>query len=135
MTFHLNEKPVDICQTIQLTNVSESNLAYKVFKLIMKYYLRYINVSYMKNKKIKITSPDKFRVKPGTGVIEKSSSVQIMINYLKEFHNSNANSRDKFLILWTPITEKLSSNELNEFWKNAIQQKNNVFEHKYVFIV
>jgi hypothetical protein len=53
-----------------------------------------------------------------------------MINYLKEYHNSNTNSRDKFLILWTPIAEKLSSNELNEFWKHAIQQKNNVFEHK-----
>jgi hypothetical protein len=33
--------------------------------------------------KIKITSPDKFRVKPGTGIINPSTSAQIMISFLK----------------------------------------------------
>jgi hypothetical protein len=48
----------------------------------------------------------------------------------KEFHNSVSNNRDKFLILWTPINEKIASNELNEFWKQVMLKKHNIHEHK-----
>ena len=45
-------------------------------------------IYYLIKIKIKITSPDKFRVKPGTGIITPTSTVQIMINFLKGyFHN------------------------------------------------
>ena len=85
---------------------------------------------FFKQKKIKITSPDKFRVKPGTGILQPDNSVQIMINFLKEYHNSTSNHRDKFLILWAPIDEKVRPNELNEFWKQATTNKTNISEHK-----
>ena len=84
----------------------------------------------LSNLKIKITSPDKFRVKPGTGIIEKSGTVQITINYLKEYHTSVANNRDKFLILWTPINDKLQQSELSDFWKQMIHKKENLNDHK-----
>jgi len=57
----VTDAKADITQYIRLVNNSSSYLAYK----------------------IKITSPDKFRVKPGTGVIETGGNAQIMINYLK----------------------------------------------------
>jgi biopolymer transport protein ExbD len=40
-------------------------------------------------KKIKITSPDKFRVKPGTGIINPASTAQITISFLKGKNLSN----------------------------------------------
>ena len=61
LVFQVGDGKSDITQHIKLTNTSGVLLAYK----------------------IKITSPDKFRVKPGTGIIETSSCAQIMINYLK----------------------------------------------------
>ena len=59
--FNVTDATSDITQFLRLANNSASYLAYK----------------------IKITSPDKFRVKPGTGVIESGGNAQIMINYLK----------------------------------------------------
>lgn len=108
LIFNVTDGKQDITQFIKLTNTSDKHLAYK----------------------IKITSPDKFRVKPGTGIIPTSSNAQIMINFLKEFHNSSTNHRDKFLILWSPIDEKLQASDLSEFWKQATQTKQNISEHK-----
>jgi hypothetical protein len=59
--FILNDNKTDLIQYLNLTNTSGFSLAYK----------------------IKITSPDKFRVKPGSGIIEPSQSLQILINFLK----------------------------------------------------
>jgi hypothetical protein len=59
--FEITEGKADISGNIKLTNNSTGPIAYK----------------------IKITSPDKFRVKPGTGIIKKESSAQIVINFLK----------------------------------------------------
>ena len=103
----------DITQHIKLTNPTDTVLAYK----------------------IKITSPDKFRVKPGTGLIEPSGSVQITVNFLKEFHSSTANNRDKFLILWTQADEKVQASELNDFWKQCVQKKVHIKEHKIKCVI
>jgi len=108
LVFNVTDSKQDITRFIKLTNTSDSYLAYK----------------------IKITSPDKFRVKPGTGIIPTSSNAQIMINFLKEYHNTVPNHRDKFLILWTTIDEKLNPSDLNEFWKQATAKKQNINEHK-----
>lgn len=108
LIFNVTDARQDITQFIKLTNTSKSCLAYK----------------------IKITSPDKFRVKPGTGIIPTSSNAQIMINFLKEFQNSVTNHRDKFLILWTVIDESLQTSDLNDFWKQASLKKQNINEHK-----
>lgn len=108
LLFNVTDCKQDITQFIKLTNTSDGYLAYK----------------------IKITSPDKFRVKPGTGIIPTAANAQIMINFLKEFHNSVNNHRDKFLILWTPIDKKLQASDLNEFWKQAVTNKKNINEHK-----
>jgi hypothetical protein len=106
--FEVVESKTDIVRQIKLKNAGEGTLAYK----------------------IKITSPDKFRVKPGTGLIEAGASVQITINFLKEFHASPTNHRDKFLILWTPCEQKIQASELNEFWKQCVLKKVAIKEHK-----
>ncbi len=103
-----DSKATDVTRHIKLTNSGQGILAYK----------------------IKITSPDKFRVKPGTGILEPGASVQITINFLKEFHTSPSNNRDKFLILWTPTEEKMQVSELNEFWKQCVLKKVAIKEHK-----
>ncbi|CAF0743056.1 unnamed protein product [Brachionus calyciflorus] len=113
LTFNIDDGKTDIIQYIKLINNTEFNLAYK----------------------IKITSPDKFRVKPGTGLISGSGTAQIMVNFLKEYQTSNSNQRDKFLILWTQVDEKMQTNELNEFWKQVSQKKSNINEHKVKCIV
>lgn len=59
--FILNDNKTDLIQYLNLTNTSGFSLAYK----------------------IKITSPDKFRVKPGCGIIEPWQSLQVLINFLK----------------------------------------------------
>ncbi|RNA36025.1 Motile sperm domain-containing 2, partial [Brachionus plicatilis] len=103
----------DIIQHIQLKNNSKSSLAYK----------------------IKITSPDKFRVKPGTGIIPNSGSVQVMVNFLKDYHLSSNSHKDKFLILWTEVGEKVQTSELNDFWKQASLKKENIQDHKMKCVV
>lgn len=108
LTFNVTDGKQDITRFIKLTNTSEQYLAYK----------------------IKITSPDKFRVKPGTGIIPVGGNASIMINFLKEFHNSVVNHRDKFLILWVPIDKELESTNLTEFWKQSVAKKLNINEHK-----
>jgi hypothetical protein len=113
LMFNVTDGKADITQYIKLTNTAGLTLAYK----------------------IKITSPDKFRVKPGTGIIEKAGTVQIMINYLKEYHNSATSHRDKFLILWTPINSKIQQSELSEFWKQVILKKENLNDHKVKCLV
>ncbi len=108
LSFDVTDAKMDITGFIKLTNNSEGFIAYK----------------------IKITSPDKFRVKPGTGIIPVGANASIMINFLKEFQNSVSNHRDKFLILWAPIDETLRAGDLNEFWKQIAAKKQNVNEHK-----
>lgn len=114
LLFKVTDLKSDITEYIKLTNnTTSTSLAYK----------------------IKITSPDKFRVKPGTGIIQPSTSVQIMINFLKEYHNSSSNHRDKFLILWTQVDDKVRANELNDFWKQVTGSKANINEHKVKCII
>ena len=52
------------------------------------------------------------------------------IFYIKEYHNSSSNHRDKFLILWTQVDDKVRANELNDFWKQVTGSKANINEHK-----
>jgi len=49
---------------------------------------------------------------------------------MKEYHNSSSNHRDKFLILWTQVDDKVRANELNDFWKQVTGSKANINEHK-----
>jgi hypothetical protein len=48
---------------------------------------------------------------------------------------NSSNQRDKFLILWSPIDEKLTTNDLSEFWKTISTKKLQVNEHKVKCII
>ena len=66
---------------------------------------------------IKTTSPEKFRVRPSTGILVPSASVIISVVLQPDFQFP-ALSRDKFLVMNLPVeSADLTSQELAELWK------------------
>lgn len=73
------------------------------------------NISY----KIKTTSPEKFRVRPSTGVLAPTETVAISV-VLQPGYQMAGLSRDKFLIMNLPVeTSEMSPQELAELWKQT----------------
>ncbi|GLG92527.1 Uncharacterized protein GBIM_00206 [Gryllus bimaculatus] len=69
--------------------------------------------------KIKTTSPEKFRVRPSTGVLAPSESVSINV-VLQPGYQLAGLSRDKFLIMNLPVdSTDMSPQELAELWKQT----------------
>ncbi|PSN37774.1 hypothetical protein C0J52_15860 [Blattella germanica] len=91
------------------------------------------DVIYFSNKEdeltgsIKTTSPEKFRVRPSTGVLAPSTFVTISVVLQPDFQFPTL-SRDKFLIMNLPVdSADLSLQELAELWKQtagkAVEQR------------
>ena len=98
--------------------------------------------------KIKTTSPDKFRVKPGCSLLHPGASATLSVYLLKSSFllsfdqsffirlclayctpTSNIN-KEKFLIIWTLIGQEMKQTQLVEFWKTVPSSV--LFEHRYV---
>ena len=116
----------DCIQTLTLTNMGDKILTFK----------------------IKTTSPDKFRVKPGCSLLHPGASATVSVYLLKGYFNnlyfiliipffnllayctSTSNiSKEKFLIIWTLIGQELKQAQLIEFWKNVPSSV--LYEHRY----
>lgn len=67
---------------------------------------------------MKTTAPEKFRVRPSTGVLPPSASVNInvMLQQGQQMHTIN---REKFLVMCIGLTDEISTNpqDLTELWK------------------
>lgn len=75
--------------------------------------------------KVKTTTPEKFRVRPGHGCIEPSETAVISITLMVAYKSSNL-AKDKFLILSSSIeNSKMTSEELVNFWKKPVLKKEN----------
>ncbi|CAF4050655.1 unnamed protein product [Rotaria sp. Silwood2] len=97
----------DCVQTLQLTNVGDKILTFK----------------------IKTTSPDKFRVKPGCSLLHPGATTTISVYLLKAYCTPTSNiNKEKFLIIWTLIGHELKQGQLIEFWKNVSSSV--LYEHR-----
>lgn len=77
--------------------------------------------------KIKTTSPEKFRVRPSTGILVPAASVTISVVLQPDFQFP-ALSRDKFLVMNFPVdSADMTTQELAEIWKQtsgkAVEQR------------
>ncbi|XP_058054083.1 motile sperm domain-containing protein 2-like [Anopheles bellator] len=81
--------------------------------------------------KVKTTAPEKFRVRPSTGVLLPSASVTINVA-LQHGHQVSAINREKFLVMCMGISNELSNNppELAELWKNTSAKSASVEQHR-----
>ncbi|CAF1295579.1 unnamed protein product [Adineta steineri] len=97
----------DCIQTLILTNMGDKILTFK----------------------IKTTSPDKFRVKPGCSLLYPGETATITVYLLKAFCTSTSNiSKEKFLVIWTLIGQELKQAQLVDFWKQVPSSV--LYEHR-----
>ncbi|XP_044762563.1 motile sperm domain-containing protein 2-like [Coccinella septempunctata] len=93
----------DFACNLVLQNISTSHVSYKV----------------------KTTTPEKFRVRPGIGILAPGATIIINISLLAAYKTVNV-SKDKFLILSTAVDQKdMSSEMLHQTWKNTTVSKEN----------
>ncbi|CAL8290044.1 unnamed protein product [Lota lota] len=77
--------------------------------------------------KVRTTAPDKYRVKPSSGVLELGSSMEIMVS----LHGvSQASPRDRFLVMAAEMEKGVAGDnqDLAQFWKEI--PKTQVMEHR-----
>ncbi|XP_058829767.1 motile sperm domain-containing protein 2-like isoform X2 [Topomyia yanbarensis] len=81
--------------------------------------------------KIKTTAPEKFRVRPSTGVLSPGGSVTINV-VLQQGQQINTLSREKFLVMCMGLSGELSTNthDLAELWKNTSANSASVEQHR-----
>ncbi|KAG8228141.1 hypothetical protein J437_LFUL002796 [Ladona fulva] len=105
---------------ITLTNVSDGSISFKVTELKEsqdKFHKEIRRTRRLLWGKVKTTTPDKFRVRPSTGILTAGASVTISI-ILQHGYQIPAYSRDKFLVMCLPIeSSSMDTQEIAELWK------------------
>uniref|UniRef100_A0A336M1P6 CSON010404 protein n=1 Tax=Culicoides sonorensis TaxID=179676 RepID=A0A336M1P6_CULSO len=96
----------DLYGQVQLTNIDSNPVTYK----------------------IKTTAPEKFRVRPSNGVLQKGGSQTINVI----FNQGHAWNRDKFLVMCMGLgsDEPTDQQHLTELWKNTSVSSANVEQHR-----
>lgn len=81
--------------------------------------------------KIKTTAPEKFRVRPSTGVLSPEGYVTINV-VLQHGQQVMALNREKFLVMCMAFKQDLStsSQELTDLWKNVSASSASVEQHR-----
>ncbi|KFB50757.1 AGAP005556-PA-like protein [Anopheles sinensis] len=99
----------DLVGTVEITNVDSKAVSYK----------------------IKTTAPEKFRVRPSTGVLLPSASVTINV-MLQQGQQINTINREKFLVMCIAVSNDISTNpqELAELWKTISAKSGMVEQHR-----
>ncbi|XP_048515667.1 motile sperm domain-containing protein 2-like isoform X2 [Athalia rosae] len=70
--------------------------------------------------KIKTTSPEKFRVRPSTGILKPAQTTQITVMLQSGYTLHGLPRNDKFLVMCLPVKDaNTSAQELNEIWKTS----------------
>lgn len=82
---------------------------------------------------IKTTSPEKFLVRPSSGILQPGTSAKINVTLQKNFDLVNVN-KDKFLVMSTYLPENMdihaSHNQITEFWKTINGSSPRVENHR-----
>ncbi|XP_024936528.1 motile sperm domain-containing protein 2 isoform X2 [Cephus cinctus] len=70
--------------------------------------------------KIKTTSPEKFRVRPSTGIVMPTQECNVMVTLQPGYNVHGLLRNDRFLVMCLPMKDtKMTSQELTEFWKTG----------------
>uniref|UniRef100_A0A1Q3G2D9 Putative conserved plasma membrane protein n=1 Tax=Culex tarsalis TaxID=7177 RepID=A0A1Q3G2D9_CULTA len=81
--------------------------------------------------KIKTTAPDKFRVRPSTGVLAPSASATVNV-VLQQGQTINTLSKEKFLVMCMGLGKEMSTNshDVAELWKNTLPNSGQIEQHR-----
>lgn len=81
--------------------------------------------------KIKTTAPDKFRVRPSTGVLSPHAKVTVNVT-LQQSQHINSLNREKFLVMCMSLSHDMSTNshDLAELWRNISATDASVEQHR-----
>lgn len=95
--------------TVDITNISKETVTYK----------------------IKTTSPDKFRVKPSSGLLAPGATTTINV-VLQQGQQISLMSKDKFLVMCMAIPNDFNYNPqaIAEFWKKAPSTSDQIEQHR-----
>lgn len=115
---------------VEITNIIQAPVTYKVSCL---YYpsnhdhLIKINL----NSQIKTTSPEKFRVRPSTGILAPGANSVINV-VLQQGHQMPVLTKDKFLVMCMELSSDTSttSHDIAELWKNTSSNSGQVEQHR-----
>jgi len=104
-----NKVDNDLCGQVKIQNIDSKALTYK----------------------IKTTAPEKFRVRPSSGVLAKGETVAITVVF-NHGHPAYTLSRDKFLVMCMslPAGTEHDSLHLAEMWKNTSTASTSVEQHR-----
>ncbi|XP_053399459.1 motile sperm domain-containing protein 2-like isoform X2 [Mercenaria mercenaria] len=75
--------------------------------------------------KVKTTSPEKYRVRPSSGLIKSGTETEVMIHLQQGYQNTV--HKDKFLIMAMEVANE-SNKSFSELWKSV--QKDSIMEHR-----
>lgn len=80
---------------------------------------------------IKTTSPEKFRVRPSTGILSPGANTIINV-VLQQGHEMPVLSKDKFLVMCMELSSDASttSHDIAELWKNTSSNSIRVEQHR-----
>lgn len=125
--------------TVSLKNaMADKNLSYKVrfFPPIYGYLSMILSNITFSIIQIKTTSPEKFKVRPTTGILQGSQKIGVMITMQPGYNSQNLLPNDRFLIMCLPIKdEKLSAQDLIDFWKVCSIKNSLTNAYLYEFIL
>ncbi|XP_046564606.1 motile sperm domain-containing protein 2-like isoform X2 [Haliotis rubra] len=75
--------------------------------------------------KVKTTSPEKYRVRPSSGVVKAGTCTEVYV-YLQAGYQNSTIQKDKFLIMGMDVTD--DSTTVSELWK--IVPRDSIMEHR-----
>lgn len=104
-----NKVENELCGQVKITNIDHGAVTYK----------------------IKTTAPEKFRVRPSTGVLSKGASATIVVIF-NQGNSPTTINRDKFLVMAMPIHENDAndSQHLTDLWKNTSSGSAAIEQHR-----
>ncbi|KAL1517251.1 hypothetical protein ABEB36_001038 [Hypothenemus hampei] len=102
--------PLDVTPSTIITFVHEGN------ELVSTLELRNIDSGHVAFK-LKTTSPEKFKVRPSTGILAPGAKESITVTLLPGYQLGGL-SKDKFLVLSSHLeSQEVASLDLSDFWK------------------
>ncbi|XP_074651496.1 motile sperm domain-containing protein 2-like isoform X2 [Tubulanus polymorphus] len=104
LEFELGDGTKESLYIITITNTVKSNVAFKV----------------------KTTAPEKYRVRPSSGVIKPAGTGEVSV-FLQAGHSSTIH-RDKFLVMTMEVEAGVSNSEIGELWRTA--SRDDIMEHR-----
>lgn len=114
---------------VEITNIIQAPVTYKVCVPFISDNPSPFN-EMTKISQIKTTSPEKFRVRPSTGILAPGANSIINV-VLQQGHQMPVLTKDKFLVMCMELSDaSTTSNDIAELWKNTSSNSSLVEQHR-----